>query len=324
MTTWLKGILISCLPFLLAGCQVFIDLPQTISPAPGTPEQYITPTLTASLVPIPIVASLTPTKSLQGILVGAGDISICGQKGDDLTADLLADIPGTIFTAGDNSNEDGTSYEYLNCFGPSWGRYLDRLYPSPGNHDYGTDNGSAYYDYFPTVAVVRGKGYYSYDIGSWHIIALNSVIDTSSDSLQIKWLQEDLDSHPGLCSLAYWHHPRWTSGTSGNNGHTATIWQLLYDHGVEVVVNGNEHMYERFAPMDPNGMLDLAHGIREFVAGTGGVSHYPLGEIQPNSQVRDNTTFGVLKFMLYSDGYDWEFIPIMEYSFTDNGSERCH
>jgi len=324
MSVLRKVILISCLVFLLAGCQAIIDRPQTISPAPETPEQHITPTRTASLNPTPIVTSLTPTKSLQGILVGAGDISICGQKGDDLTADLLANIPGTIFTAGDNSNEDGTSYEYLNCFGPSWGRYLDRLYPSPGNHDYGTDNGSAYYDYFPTVAAVRGKGYYSYDIGSWHIIALNSVIDTSKDSLQVVWLREDLASHPGLCSLAYWHHPRWTSGTSGDNGHTATIWQILYDYDVDVVVNGNEHMYERFAPMDPAGMLDLEHGIREFVAGTGGVSHYLLGEIKTNSQLRDNTTFGVLKFTLYSDGYAWEFIPVDATGFTDSGTDSCH
>jgi len=236
----------------------------------------------------------------------------------------LAGISGTIFTAGDNSNEDGTAYQYLNCFVPSWGRFLDRLYPVPGNHDYVTDNGSAYFDYFPTIKAVRGKGYFSYDIGSWHIIALNSVIDTSEDSLQVNWLRGDLASHPALCTLAYWHHPRWTSGTSGNNGHLAAIWQLLYDHGVDVVVNGNEHLYERFAPMDPGGRLDPAHGIREFVAGTGGVSHYPFGEIQPNSQVRDNTSFGVLKFTLDAAGYQWEFIPVEATGFTDSGNDSCH
>jgi hypothetical protein len=324
MSVWWKHFLNLSMIFLLVGCQAPIDHTQTMSPGASTSEQHVTPTSTTSPVLIPVEASLTPLKSMQGVLVGAGDISICGQKGDDLTADLLANIPGTIYTLGDNSNENGTSYEYLNCFGPSWGRFLDRLYPTPGNHDYGTENGSAYYDYFPTIQSVRGNGYYSYDIGSWHIIALNSVIDMSNDSFQVKWLREDLVSHPALCMLAYWHHPRWTSGTSGNNGHLATIWQILYDHGVEVVVNGNEHMYERFAPMDPTGALDLEHGIREFVAGTGGVSHYPLGEIQPNSQVRDNTAFGVLKFTLYSDGYDWEFIPVDAAGFTDSGSESCH
>jgi 3',5'-cyclic AMP phosphodiesterase CpdA len=324
MSVWWKHFLNLSMIFLLVGCQAPIDQTQTMSPGATTTEQHVTPTSTPSPVLIPVEATLTPLKSVQGILVGAGDISICGQKGDDLTADLLANISGTIYTLGDNSNENGTSYEYLNCFGPSWGRFLDRLYPTPGNHDYLPENGSAYYDYFPTIASVRGNGYYSYDIGNWHIIALNSVIDTSKDSLQAEWLREDLVSHPALCTLAYWHHPRWTSGTSGNNGHLATIWQILYEHGVDVVVNGNEHMYERFAPMDPTGALDLEHGIREFVAGTGGVSHYPLGEIQPNSRVRDNTAFGVLKFTLYSDGYDWEFIPVDAAGFTDSGSESCH
>jgi hypothetical protein len=324
MTGWWKINLIVCLAFLLHGCQASIDLTETINPEITATERQTTASPTASPAPIPVEATGTPEQSIQGTLVGAGDISICGQKGDDLTADLLADIPGTIFTAGDNSNEDGTAYEYLDCFGPSWGRFLDRIYPTPGNHDYVTDNGSAYYEYFPTIQSVRGKGYYSYDIGSWHIIALNSVIDTSKDSLQLKWLREDLASHPALCSLAYWHHPRWTSGTSGNNGHLVAIWQLLYDHGVEVVVNGNEHLYERFTPMDPTGALDLVHGIREFVAGTGGVSHYPFGEIQPNSQVRDNTTYGVLKFTLYSYGYEWKFIPVDATGFTDSGSDDCH
>jgi hypothetical protein len=313
-------LLIGCLVILLTACQTAGIGKQEFFTSPSI--THIPQTPTAALTSIP-TAAITPTP-LPVILVGAGDISICGQKGDDLTADLLADIPGTIFTVGDNSNENGTEYEYLNCFGPSWGRFLDRLRPVPGNHDYVIDNARPYFNYFSDTPVTPGRGYYSYDLGSWHIIALNSVINISDNSLQLQWLREDLASHQSPCTLAYWHNPRWTSGESGNSGRVTALWQTLYESGVDVVVNGNEHMYERFAPMDPTGALDLAQGIREFIAGTGGASHYRIGEIQPNSQVRDNTAFGVLKFKLYLDSYDWEFIPVAGIGFTDSGSDFCH
>ena len=311
-----------CMVILLAGCQ----LPAEVQPIPVNPTNLSTSLPSVSPTGLP-TATHTPTHTptpLPSVLVGAGDISICGQQGDDQTAALLADMPGTIFTVGDNSNENGTTYEYLNCFGPSWGQFLERLNPVPGNHDYVTDNASAYYDYFSGSQVPPGRGYYSYDLGSWHIIALNSVIDIRADSLQVRWLKEDLAAHPSRCSLAYWHHPRWTSGESGDNGRVAALWQILYEAGVEVVVNGNEHMYERFAPMDPNGDLDLVRGMREFVVGTGGVSHYRFAQTHLNSQVRDNTSFGVLKFVLDSDGYSWEFIPVDGMNFTDTGSDVCH
>ena len=271
-----------------------LPAPGQVQPIPVTPETIpsSSPTFTPSRLP---AATHTPTP-LPSVLVGAGDISICGQKGDDQTAALLANIPGTVFTLGDNSNEDGTSFEYLNCFDPSWGQFMDRLYPVPGNHDYVTDNAGPYFDYFSGGPVTPGRGYYSYDLGNWHIIALNSVIDIREDSTQVHWLKEDLAAHPSRCSLAYWHHPRWTSGESGDNGRLAAIWQILYENGVDVVVNGNEHMYERFAPMDPDGDLDLVRGMREFVVGTGGVSHYRFAQTHPNSQLRDNTSFGVIKF----------------------------
>jgi acid phosphatase type 7 len=319
-----KIVLISVLVFLLNSCQSTVVQNQSLSPDGTLGNIPVTqnPNALLSRTRIhPIAASPTPSSH---ILVGAGDISICGQKGDDQTADLLANIPGTIFSVGDNSNESGTAYEYLNCFGPSWGQFLDRLYPVPGNHDYVTDNASPYFDYFSGGPLTRGKGYYSYDLGSWHVIALNSVIDISTDSLQVAWVREDLASHKNLCTLAYWHHPRWTSGESGNDGRMAAIWQILYAHGVDVVVNGNEHMYERFAPLDPDGKMDLTHGIREFVVGTGGASHYRFGIIQANSQVRENSTFGVLKFDLLTNGYDWEFIPVEGMDFTDTGSDACH
>jgi hypothetical protein len=315
----LRGMLLSgCLVILLAACQVPAESQLILN----SPTKFSAPSPSITPTSLPTV-SLTPTP-MPSVLVGAGDISICGQKGDDQTADLLADIPGTIFTVGDNSNENGTAFEYLNCFATSWGQFLDRLNPVPGNHDYVTDNAGPYFDYFSDGLVTRGWGYYSYDLGGWHIIALNSVIDVSQDSLQVRWLIEDLASHPSRCTLAYWHHPRWTSGESGDNGRVAALWQILYENGVEVVVNGNEHMYERFAPMDSNGEPDLATGMREFVVGTGGASHYRYGIIHANSQVRDNTSFGVLAFNLYPDGYTWEFIPVEGMIFTDSGSGVCH
>jgi hypothetical protein len=295
-------------------------------PVPNTPT--VTPTPTPTQTPTPTM-TMTPTvtftpEPLPEVFVGAGDISICDQDGDDHTSELLASIPGTIYTLGDNSNQSGTPDQYLNCFGPSWGRYLGRLYPSPGNHDLVYENGSGYYDYFASVPVERDKGYYSYNVGEWHIIALNSGIDTSAESLQAQWLREDLNNHPSLCSLAYWHHPRWSSGASGNNNHMAAVWQILYDSGVEVVLNGHDHVYERFSPQDPTGALDTTRGIREFIVGTGGASHHWFGQILPNSEARNYDSFGVLKFLLYPDGYVWEFIPVRGASFTDSGFDYCH
>jgi hypothetical protein len=315
----LRRLLLSgCLIILLSACHV----PAGDQAEPHTPTIYLTPS--PSVTPTSQHTVTPTTAPTPAILVGAGDISICGQKGDDHTAELLAGIPGAIFTVGDNSNESGTAYEYRNCFGPSWGQFLERLYPVPGNHDYVTDNAGPYFEYFSGGPVTPGKGYYSYDLGGWHVIALNSVIDIREGSLQLKWLHEDLASQQNLCSLAYWHHPRWTSGESGNDGRLAAVWRVLYASGVDVVVNGNEHLYERFAPMNPDGEMELASGIREFVVGTGGVSHYRFAELHPNSQVRDNTSFGVLKFTLFSDGYAWEFMPVAGMDFTDSGRDICH
>lgn len=309
---------------LVTGCQGITTTPAMNSaqrsPGEGQSTQMAGPDSHAITATQP-----TPTStSTPAVLVGAGDISICGQDGDDLTASLLDDNPGIVFTVGDNTNEEGTEYEYRNCFGPSWGRFLDRLKPSPGNHDYATDQGSAYYQYFSSIPVEIGKGYYSYSLGSWHIIVLNSVIDVRAGSAQEQWLLADLIAHPSECALAYWHHPRWTSGTSGDNGRMIPFWELLYEYGVDVVVNGNEHLYERFSPMDPQGKQDRQRGIREFIAGTGGVSHYPFGDIHDNSEVRDNTTYGVLKFSLYPGRYEWEFIPIEGGTFRDHGMDTCH
>lgn len=257
-------------------------------------------------------------------LVGAGDISVCDDDGDNHTSELLASIPGEIFTLGDNSNQRGSPEQYTDCFDYSWGRYMGRLHPVPGNHDYAYDGGTSYFNYFGAAAGEYGKGYYSYDVGTWHIIAINSLIDVVDGSSQAQWLRDDLAAHPALCSLAYWHYPRWSSGANGNFVEMDPIIRILYDHNVDIVLSANDHIYERFSPQNPSGALDIARGIREFVVGTGGATHHEFGTIRPNSEVRNNDTFGVLQFLLYPDGYAWEFIPVRGSSFSDSGFDYCH
>ena len=266
------------------------------------------------------VATVIPTRpSDDVVLVGAGDISECESDGDEFTAQLLDAIPGTVFTTGDNAYEEGTIDEFNNCYGPTWGRHKDRTKPVPGNHEYLTSEASGYFEYFNNV-----PSYYAYDLGSWRIYALNSEIDISENSPQMSWLKEDLAANPAQCVLAYWHQPRWSSGTHhGSDEDYQSLWQILYEAGVELVLNGHEHHYERFAEMNANGEA-VSPGLREIVVGTGGRDLYEFGSPLPASEVRNDSTFGVLKVTLRADRYDWEFIPIAGSNFTDSGSTICH
>lgn len=257
------------------------------------------------------------------VLIGAGDIAKCGSPGAEATARLLDQMEGTIFTAGDHAYEKGKWEEFLSCYGPTWGRHKERTRPSPGNHDYKSSGASPYYEYFGENAGPAGRGYYSYDVGAWHVISLNSNISAKAGSAQVKWLREDLDANPTTCTLAYWHHPVFSSGDHGNDGHMREVWRVLYEFSADVVVNGHDHTYERFALQTPDGELDTIAGIREFVAGTGGKSLYGFKKTRANSQVRNSSTFGVLKLTLHETSYDWEFVPIAGSSFTDRGSDEC-
>ncbi len=261
------------------------------------------------------------------VLVGAGDIAGCGSQKDEETATLLDNIAGTVFTLGDNVYPDGTNLQFSDCYDPTWGRHKARTRPSPGNHDYHTSGASGYFNYFGAAAGDVGKGYYSYDVGDWHIIVLNSecaeVGGCDSGSAQWQWLQADLAANPKACTLAYWHHPRFSSGRHGNSTRSQDFWQLLYAAGADIVLNGHDHTYERFAPQDPSGNADPGRGIREFVVGTGGAGLYSFGTPEPNSEVRENDTHGVLKLTLHPSSYDWEFIPIAGQTFTDSGNAAC-
>ncbi|HXV85059.1 MAG TPA: metallophosphoesterase [Gemmatimonadales bacterium] len=259
------------------------------------------------------------------ILVGAGDIASCSYHHDTATAALLDRISGTVFTVGDNAYPDGSATNYAQCYEPTWGRHRSRTRPVPGGHDYNTPEAGAYFDYFGDAAGPRGRGYYSYDVGTWHVIALNSHLAVGPESEQGQWLRADLLADSGRCTIAYWHSPRFSSGSRhGSLDRMQLIWDVLYEFGVEIVMNGDEHHYERFAPQTPTGVADPDFGIRQFVVGTGGRSDYPFGDPIANSQVRATGTPGVLVLTLLADGYEWRFVPAAGHAFTDAGSGSCH
>ena len=266
------------------------------------------------------------------ILVGAGDIADCGSPGDEATAALLDGIGGTVFTAGDNAYENGTLAEYLACYHPSWGRHRARTRPAPGNHEYNS-GGLGYFAYFAERAGPPGLGYYSYDVGRWHVVVLNSNFEYSEyvayygeldPLLQKTWLRSDLAANRSLCTLAYFHHPRFSSGLHGNQPQMQAIWEILYEHGVDVVVAGHDHDYERFAPQDANGTADPATGIRQFVVGTGGRDLRAFHDVQPNSEVRYNDGFAVIKFVLHPTRYHWELVAAPGGAIVDSGKDECH
>jgi len=258
------------------------------------------------------------------VLVGAGDIAKCDGRQGEATARLLDGLGGTVFTAGDNAYSHGTAQEFIECYGLTWGRHRYRTRPSPGNHDYESAQAAPYFKYFGANAGPAGRGYYSYNLGAWHVVSLNSNSNASSfGAAQEAWLREDLVSNPANCTLAYWHQPRFSSGaTHGDHPHMSALYTILYKGRVRVLISGHDHIYERFAPQDPNGKSD-PRGVRQFIAGTGGASLYKIGIIKPNSEVRNTASRGVLKFTLYPTGYDWEFIPVVGKNFRDRGSALC-
>jgi acid phosphatase type 7 len=286
-------------------------------------ESYESSSASSPKKPMP-----STTTTTDPVMVGAGDIARCSSQGDEATAKLLDSISGTVFTTGDNAYLSGTPFEFSSCYGPSWGRHKDRTKPTVGNHEYRTSGASGYFGYFGAAAGDPKKGYYSYNLGEWHIISLNSMCEKvggcGSTSPMLSWLKQDLKANPKKCTLAYFHHPLFSSGEHGNQTKMRPTWDALYAQGADVVLNGHDHDYERFASQRPDGTRDGERGIREFVVGTGGGSHYAFGNIKPNSQVRNATTYGVLKLTLHPGSYEWKFVPEAGKSFTDSGTTSCH
>ena len=264
------------------------------------------------------------------IIIGAGDISECNNDRDLWTSILLDSAPGaTIVSIGDNAYESGSPQEFRDCYGPTWGRFKDRIKPVPGNHEYITGGAFGYFDYFGDVATPLEPGcrkecggYYSFDVGTWHVVALNSEINGDPGSPQEQWLRVDLAANPSVCTLAYWHKPRFTSGYHGGGAGQA-LFQALYEYGADIVLSGHDHDYERFAPQDPSGQYAPDRGIRQFVVGTGGDSLRDYKFIQPDREVRNAETWGVLKLTLHPTSYDWQFLPIEGQTFTDSGTSPC-
>jgi len=279
------------------------------------------------LTPASAAAASPATVAADPVLVGAGDIAVCGTNSDSATAKLLDHLPGTVFTLGDNVYPSGSASEFRDCYDPTWGRHMARTRPAPGNHDYETSGAAPYFAYFGAAAGVPGKGWYSYDLGTWHIVVLNSdcadVGGCGPRSPQVAWLHQDLLLHAGAHILAYWHHPLFSSGMHGSSTSVRTFWKELYKAGAELVLNGHDHDYERFARQDAWGHLDNGRGIREFVVGTGGAPLRPRAGKARNSRAF-RSIHGVLDLTLRPDGYDWRFVPVAALTWTDSGSNRTH
>lgn len=283
-----------------------------------------------SAAPAPGTQAGTPAAPATGapaILVGAGDIAVCGSERDSETAALLDEIGGTVFTLGDNAYENGSRREFEECYAPTWGRHRDRTRPAPGNHEYNTAGAAGYFDYFGVRAGDAGKGYYAYDLGAWRVYSLNSncaFVACDGSSAQLAWLRADLAANPRECTLAYWHAPRYSSGRHGNDSSTDALWDALFEAGAELVLAGHDHTYERFAPMNAEGDADPERGLVSFVVGTGGRSLYEFHDIQPASEVRDATTWGVLELTLSPGSWTSRFVPVAGSSFTDAAAGTCH
>ena len=280
------------------------------------------------------IASIVPAPALAAdpVVMAAGDIA-CPPAMEQTptrchhrqTSDILVDAdPEIVLTMGDNQYDSGRLRAFRRSYDDTWGRVKRRTRPTPGNHEYGTPGARGYFDYFGDKAGRRGRGYYSFDVGEWHLIALNSEIDTTRSSRQVEWLRKDLASTRARCTLAYWHTPLFSSGEHGNAPRVRPFWKVLYAADADVVLNGHDHDYERFAPTEPDGDRNRGRGIREFVVGTGGVGLRPFANVKANSVARNDHTFGVIRLTLHARSFDWKFVAEASESYRDAGTATCH
>jgi hypothetical protein len=271
----------------------------------------------------------------KGVTVyAAGDIADCRNyrpeySGAAKTAALIAarladDREATVLSLGDNTYPVGLASEFTHCYEPTWGRFKARTYPSPGNHEYYSPLAAGYYNYFGDAAGPARRGYYSFTLGSWHVISLNSNLQQEEHKAQLKWLKADLEKNKMHCTLAYWHHPLYSSGGHGSSDRMADVWAALQAADADLVLASHDHDYERFAPQDGNGTRDTKHGIRQFVVGTGGARLSSFRFRKPNSEASSNSTHGVLQLVLKDSSYEWEFLPVEKGGFTDRGATLCH
>ena len=296
------------------------------SPASSHPALSIVATATDAPTPSP---SPTPPPAASGDtpvrLIAAGDIAACDEEADSATAAVVEALEGTVATLGDSVYPAGSDATYLQCYDPAWGALLDRTRPAIGNHEMQDDAGAAYYRYFGDRAGTPGEGWYSYDLGAWHAVVLNSnceIVACTPGSLQHEWLLADLAASDARCTLAYWHHPRFSSGPHGDYSPVAPLWEAVDAADADLVLVGHDHLYERFAPQAPDGSADPS-GIRQLTIGTGGKALYAAQRVAPNSELIIDDTFGVLELTLHADAYDWRFLTV-DVAVADAGTGACH
>ncbi|HEU4890883.1 MAG TPA: metallophosphoesterase [Vicinamibacterales bacterium] len=263
----------------------------------------------------------SPPPVTTAILIAAGDIGECGFGALD-TGRLIDTLPGTLLALGDLAYMHGSSANFRDCYDPAWGRHRDRTRPVPGNHEYETPGAAAYFDYFGTLAGDRGQGHYAFTAGPWQVIALNSEIPMAPGSIQNQWLRDELQNTRTTCTIAYWHRPLYSSGPNGDNADTRPLWSILIEFGAEVVLNGHDHMYERFDQQDGQGRPDPVNGLRQFTVGTGGARLSTPRAPRPNSAVRFGAAYGVLQLTLQTTSYSWEFKAV-NHAFSDSGAGTC-
>ena len=318
-------LVISC----LAGC----GARDAIAPSPSAtrPTGTVAPSPTASAPPTAATPAPPPTASPDAptVLLAAGDIGRCDSTHDDATGALVASMNGVVATLGDTAYEDGTAQELADCFGGSWGAAKDRIrFAVTGNHDIHTDGGAPLQAYMGSAAARDGKTWFSEDLGTWHVVVLDGNCGLaggrcSSGSEQEQWLREDLAVSSARCTVALLHQPRFSSGQHGNDDGVRPLWDTLYAAGADLVLDGHDHDYERFAPQDPDGTADAARGIVEIVAGTGGAELRAFKEARPNSLVRINDTYGVLELTLLDGSWSSRFVGV-DGAVHDQGSGTCH
>ena len=306
--------LLVCLSaLLLAACAAAPDLVRNPAAVSNGPRQLV---------------RRLASQGMPARLLMAGDIGECNKERKPAdavraTAALLDDRPGLVLAAGDLAYPDGRAADFADCYDPAWGIVRARTLPAPGNHEYHVKEAPGYFQYFGSQAGVAGAGWYSVDFAGWHIVALNSNLPLDEGSAQLNWLRDDLQRRAPGCLLAFWHHPRFSSGEHGDNRSIDPAWRALALSGADLVLNGHDHEYDRFAPQDADGAANPA-GIREFVVGTGGAGLTPFAEIRAHSEVRNGATHGILELNLHQDSYEWRFLGIDRSDFEDRGSGLCH
>jgi len=319
LSSLIKNFMRSQLAFIFASATL------VLAPLSGAADAVTAPKITPKK---------SNSKATTYTVYAAGDIAECKKAPADQsiaarTADIIfhgleGDKNAIAITLGDNTYPVGQPEEFSNCYEPTWGRFKERTLPSPGNHDYGMPKALGYFNYFGDIAGPERRGYYATSLGTWRVVSLNSNLNKLEMQKQIAWLQTELSTNKQSCTLAFWHHPAFSSGGHGSNDNMKPIWKMLAQAKADIVLSGHDHDYERFAPMNEEGDKDEKNGIRNFVVGTGGAKLTPMFLPKLTTEIRSNSANGVLKLTLHEKAYEWEFIPIPGATFTDKGQGSCH